>query len=582
MSLVESSPRGRGFGLPSSHASTVPGSRLSAGWLDAGWLLVCFSLSALWCLTAARQLSATYDEPVYLTCGLERWRTGSTAGLMRLGTMPLPVDVQTLPLYLAERWRGEPFDVSRDFSLLLPWARAMTLLFWGLLLGYAWRLARGLAGPWAGRLAVALLAFEPSLLGHAALATTDIAVAACLLAFVYHFRVHREAGWWKRVAWPALWCALATLAKASGLIFAGLCMLALEWERGRAKSRTGISLLRNVAWRDLFQIGFLALGLVFLYCGCDWKAEPTFVAWAEGLPESLSKYCLVWIAKHLRIFSNAGVALARQVTHNLRGHACYLLGYTAPRSIWYYFPVVLSMKCTIPFLALPLVLVLARRRSLRNGILACAGLLLLFSLNCRVQIGVRFMFPLVALAAVGLAAAVVQTGRVWGPGARRAMLGLGCLLGIGWTIGEAVAVWPEGICYVNELWGGTEEGYRLVSDANYDWGQGLLELERWSEGHPELALRVWYFGTDPRAREGNLLIEPLHTYPIHNRVQAEERLSGSCFAVSTTLLHGGYGDSFPAMTPLREFFQSRQPCARTSTFLIYDLRKPESPAASGE
>src|SRR5262245_48598603 len=114
MSRVETAPRGMVWGLPSSHAMTCPASRFSSGWLDASCLLVCFALSAFWCLTAARQLSATYDEPVYLSHGLERWRTGSTAGLMRLGTMPLPVDVQTLPLYLAERYKGEPFDVARD------------------------------------------------------------------------------------------------------------------------------------------------------------------------------------------------------------------------------------------------------------------------------------------------------------------------------------------------------------------------------------------------------------------------------------------------------------------------------------
>src|SRR5262249_13117915 len=148
------------------------------------------------------------------------------------------------------------------------------------------------------------------------------------------------------------------------------------------------------AWRDLFQIGFLALGMVFLYCGCDWRAEPSFVAWAHALPEGTGKTLLVWAAEHLRIFSNAGVALVRQLTHNLRGHTCYLLGQSAPRSIWYYFPVVLSMKLSLPLLLLPLLLAGARRRALGNGILACAGLLLVYSLNCRVQIGVRFMFPL--------------------------------------------------------------------------------------------------------------------------------------------------------------------------------------------
>src|SRR5579859_8178667 len=37
---------------------------------DRLWLLVCGMLSSLWCVTAAQQLSATFDEPGYLRMGL--------------------------------------------------------------------------------------------------------------------------------------------------------------------------------------------------------------------------------------------------------------------------------------------------------------------------------------------------------------------------------------------------------------------------------------------------------------------------------------------------------------------------------
>src|SRR5262245_66460418 len=93
------------------------------------WLLAWGVASSVWCVSAAGRLGATFDEPVYVSCGLECWRTGSHAPLMRLGTMPLPVDAETLPLYLWERWRGEPFDPEADLGRLLPWARAGALPF---------------------------------------------------------------------------------------------------------------------------------------------------------------------------------------------------------------------------------------------------------------------------------------------------------------------------------------------------------------------------------------------------------------------------------------------------------------------
>src|SRR5262249_45614013 len=104
--------------------------------IDLVWLMFWGALSSAWCLTAADRLSSTYDEPTYLKLGLLRWRTGSTGALLKLGTMPLPVDVQTLPLFLYERWRGEPFAEMADQPWLLPWARAANLLFWWLLLFY--------------------------------------------------------------------------------------------------------------------------------------------------------------------------------------------------------------------------------------------------------------------------------------------------------------------------------------------------------------------------------------------------------------------------------------------------------------
>src|SRR4051812_3787794 len=73
---------------------------------DAVWLC-CFGVaSTLWCLYAAGALGPTFDEPTYLRCGLEHWHTGSYKQLMRLGTMPLAVDLQTLTVHIWERWRG--------------------------------------------------------------------------------------------------------------------------------------------------------------------------------------------------------------------------------------------------------------------------------------------------------------------------------------------------------------------------------------------------------------------------------------------------------------------------------------------
>jgi hypothetical protein len=558
---------------------------------DRGWFVAWGLASSVFCLTAAWSIGPTFDEPLYVSLGLDFWRTGSHAGFMRYGTMPLPIDLQTLPLYLWERWHEIRLEPVHDLEAILPSARAVTLAFWWLLLWYARQAARLLGGVWAGRFAVALIACEPTFLAHAGLATTDIAVTACLLALLYHFRVGRESGWWRRVVLPGTWFGVALLCKASALVFAPLCMLAIEldylgrrrildpsedehkeperssWRKWLASWWQRLRPLR----RDGLQAGLLGMALVFLYCGCDWRVQSSFVAWAHKLPAGQAHEMMVWVAEHLRVFPNAGEALVRQVGHNLRGHGVYLLGQTDSRSIWYYFPVALAIKLSLPLLILPLVLLFLRPRTLGNWACLAAAVLLVYSLNCRVQIGIRFMLPLVALAVVGVSAATVRAQRELG-GWRRNLLRAGSAAGLGWMALAALLTWPHGLCYTNELWGGTERGYLYLSDSNYDWGQGLPELDRWRRRKGIDNLDVWYFGTDPAVHSLPVRAMHFHTPEIRTDEDVLRIVRGRYLAACTTLVYGSYSQGAPVAVRL---LRSRRPIDRTQTFLIYDFTDAE-------
>jgi len=535
-----------------------------ADWL---WLLAWALASSAWCITAAARLGATFDEPVYLARGLDLWRTGSHGGLIKLGTMPLPIDVCTLPLGLWERWRGVQLDAAADVVRALPWARAGTLVFWWVLLVYGWGAGRQLAGRWGGRLAVAWLACEPNLLAHASLATTDLALAACLLALLYHFRTAREAASSARFGAPLFWGVATILSKASGVFYAPLCLLAVELERvGLRDALRQRAALR----RDIGRLLGWALLVVFLYCGSDWRTEPSFVEWAQHLPDSVTGDLMRPIAEHLRIFPNAGEALVRQIRHGIRGHGygAYLLGTVRP-TFWYYFPVALGIKLTLPLLAMPLLLLLLAPRALVNWANAAAAALLAFSLTSRVQIGIRFVLPLIALAVVGLAASLVQAQqRATAAWMRR--LGVMAAAGsIVWSTTAAVHAWPDALRYTNELCGGSERGYRCLSDSNYDWGQGLPELGQWQQAHAAAPLDVWYFGSDPRLTALPMRLVRLHALPIAGAADVLEQVRGRYLAVSTTLLYGTLMS--PAHRIAAEFLRARAPIARTTTFFIYDF-----------
>ncbi len=493
--------------------------------------------------------------------------------------MPLPPHIQTLPLYIWERWRGEPFDVVQDLDRLLPIARMGTLPFWWLLLLYGWLAGRQMAGPWGGRLAVAFLACEPNLLAHASLATTDVAVSACLVALLYHFRVGRDRAWWRRVLLPAAWFALAVLSKASGLVFGviGLSMVELEYRLSTSTGTESWFARLRVAmashWhrpfrRDLIEILTISLVAVFLYCGSDWSASPSFVAWARQLPQGRMQSNMVWFAEHLCIFSNAGSALVRQVRHNVQGHGVFLLDQVERRAIWYYFPVALSMKSPLPLLGLLLLLAAICRRALRNWAFVAAIALLLFSLVCRVQTGIRLVLPLVTLSAIGLAAALVSARQQLEATRLRAILSASCVLCMAWLSWVALSVWPHGLCYTNELWGGTANGYLCLSDSNYDWGQGLKELANWQREHEVSDLDVLYYGTDTNLRR--LPMHPLAVNALHlgsDHLPSDVR--GRTLAVGTSILYGSASSNFKNLHALALFLRGVKPVARTSTFLIF-------------
>jgi hypothetical protein len=545
--------------------------------LDALWLLLLGAASAGWCVTAAGRLGATFDEPFYVAEGLSAWRSGSYRTLMTKGTMPLPVDVQTLPLYLWERHRGEPFDPYAELPRLLPVARLANLPFWWLLLFYGLRWGRVLGGPWAGRLAAGLLAADPNLLAHASLATTDVALTALVLVATFHWYTSRDGRWPRRVLLPGMLYGAAMAAKASALAFVpilwlvfGLCHLARagqfppSWQ-GSAWRWVKAAWAATVRLRwDAVYAFWVGMAVLFAYCGCDWGPEPSFVKWAQQLPDGTAKEVFLPVSERLAIFTNAGEGLVQQVKHNIRGHhGAYLAGEWHRRAVWYYFPVTLSMKLPDPVLLLLAVLVLTRPRQLLNPAAWAVLALLAFSLTARVQIGVRLVFPLVAFLLIALAVGATV------PGPRRyAGLAAG-LLALLATVWVAISTWPDGLRYVNRLWGGPDRGPELLADSNYDWGQGLPQLREWWEANGRPRLHVWYYGGDPA-----ILLPPFRHLPVHQMpdpAAVTEAVGDGYLAVGVSLLTA-CPDRRPELLTTIDWLNSLEPADRTPTFVIYKFR----------
>ena len=547
---------------------------IRADWL---WLMLVGAISSLWCLSAAQQLGATFDEPTHLLEGLKSWNTGSNKQLMTWGAMPLPIDLQTLPVYLWERFQGVRFNTIEQQDRLLPIVRATTLLFWWLLLWIVYRWGLLLGGRWAARIALLGLASDPNLLGHASLATTDIALLAMVLLSSYAFAAGREADWRRRVLLPGVLYGLALATKASALPYVPQLAVVFGLHHivhtGQLTSWRPLAIWRQtlrLRW-DLVYMMLIGAVVLFTYVGSDWTTEPTFIEWVQKQPESSWKPTLLNIAENLKIFPNAGEGLVQQIKHNARGHhGSFVAGVWHEKAVWYYFPVALSIKLPeTTLLLLAAVLLLRGRQFLGNAASWAVILLLLFSLTTRVQIGVRLVFPLIAFTwiALGVVCAANGSGASWSRRLLQLLAGAAILN----SSLAAIQVWPDGLRYANRIWGGPDRVDQWLTDSNCDWGQGLPPLQQWWETHDQPPLHVWYYGIDSKILKHPFRWYPINTLPNPSLQGVKDQVGSGCLAVSVSLLNA-CPDRRPETLAIVDYLNQLEPIGRTSTFRIYRFR----------
>jgi hypothetical protein len=117
--------------------------------------------------------------------------------------------------------------------------------------------------------------------------------------------------------------------------------------------------------------------------------------------------------------------------------------------------------------------------------------------------------PMFALAAYVASPVAVQLLRfrlpLMGPTKRSIAIPLAVTL-VALSAASSLRVHPYYTSYFNTLSGGPENGWRLLGFSNIDWGQDILEVDKWLKAHPDrrpLVMDLDYFGMN-----GNLFDVP--------------------------------------------------------------------------
>lgn len=493
------------------------------------------------CLLAAgswRVYSNTWDEPEHLAAGIELLDRGQ----YEYDTEHPPLGRVLLALgpYLAgahSYGTPPPNGTQEGLDILysdghywryLTLARLGTLPFLALLLWATWLWARRLLPSTGGALlAVLLLVSVPAILGHAALASLDVAAAATCVLALYALQLWLQEGRRRAGLYFGLAAGVAIGTKFSAVPFLGLAlpglalvktMLGGQWGRGAAAAAP-VATPAASAGRRAQGLALAALGaLAALWLAYGPRASnPAGVAlrfdWAvsylllrPGLDHALGVVLAhLWLPRELKDLLNGIVAVK---AHNDTGHLSYLLGRVSNTGWWYFYLVALAAKTPIPLLAAgPLgVAWLARhgwrtRNAFQLAPAVLIVVLLLFaSLFSRINIGIRhvlMLYPFLALGAAYLAQRAWRALAHLRP-ARAALGRAALLLLLAWQISPLATAYPDYLPYFNAA---VRHPERVLVDSDLDWGQDLARLEQRAAALKIRHLSLAYRGTADLGRE---------------------------------------------------------------------------------
>jgi 4-amino-4-deoxy-L-arabinose transferase-like glycosyltransferase len=452
--------------------------------------------------------SHTVDEPAHVATGLQ-WLSEGVYDL-EWQHPPLARVAAALGPFLAGRTAGAGdmwaqgrhilYDAG-DYRGTLRLARLGTVPFFLAACAVVWAWARWLLGPWTAAGAVALFSTLPPVLGHGAVATTDMAVTATTAAALLAFARWLDAPGLRRASWMGLAAGAAVLSKFTALLFLpAACLALLAWRRlcpPDAHRAPRGARLRELATAALIAALLVWSGYRFSY--------GTLAGHAQRVGRSAAAIDANFTGmgpggRALRALAHSlpvpapelALGLNHVRKHTATGHASYLLGRYRRHGWWYFFPVALAVKTTLGFLGLVAVgLALLARGARRDwrplAPAVAAGAILLVCLPSRINIGLRHVLPLYPLLAIVAAHAVRAAWRSRGHGLRAVVVVLSA-----WHLGASIATHPDYLAYFNELAAGRPE--RVLLDSDLDWGQDLLRLETLLRERGVPSVTIGYLG----------------------------------------------------------------------------------------
>lgn len=464
---------------------------------------------------SARRESQTWDEACHIFAGYNYWTRADFGDnpehpplVKLLATLPLlrlPLKVPARQAVFSKEedfLTATQFVYSNDAETILFRTRMAAAILTLLLGALVFVVAKEMFADIPAFIALALLVFEPNILAHGALVTTDVGMSCFLLATIYAFYRYGKKPSVGRLALTGLAAGLALATKHSAILaFPILFVLAVcevGWGGGdgaRAESRTSRKkeALRMVG--AIAVIGAIALAILWSFYGFRFQpragadATARLTEYAGRLRNPLQTK-MILAAAHWRLlpesylYGLADVGFTAEFSHS------YLMGTIYPHGRWTYFPVAFAIKTTLGLLILLALVPLSLARSRIDCwrellfLMVPAAVYFIVAMGSGMNIGVRHILPvypfLMILAGWG-GWQLIRRQRRWAYVVAILLL---------WNVVSSVRTFPVYLAYANELWGRPSHTYKYLSDSNADWGQQLKATKKYLDGRQ--AKNCWF------------------------------------------------------------------------------------------
>lgn len=435
------------------------------------------------------------------------------------------------------------FGSGNDADTIIFWARIGAILLTLILTLIIYYISKKLTGPILAFLPTTLFAFSPAVLAHGHYVTTDIAAAFGILISLYSYANFLKNPTTKNGVFATICFGLAQLSKFSAILLIPFYLIiAVVWGIYKASqvkvapiggSKLGTFFkMPIVELARLAVIGIAATILIiypvyFVFTRnypIERQAQETeylMTSFAEG-PTKPGKICIpmrciaeatIWMSgkEITRPFAEFMLGVLMVTQRSVGGNTSYFLGEVSNLGSRTYFPVVFGLKETPMSLLLLLTATIFSAYKIftapktnknilarilhwsENNIQKLIFLLFIvfymgMSIKSPLNIGYRHLMPILPLIYILIATAFVYKKDVWwGHFAIIFIVFAGAI--------QAFAASPYYLSYFNFIGGGTQNGYRYVTDSNYDWGQDMYELKSFVEGNPQIdKIAIDFFG----------------------------------------------------------------------------------------